>query len=194
MGAAPSSLSDWDETPQQARGDVLVLKCLESPPVGYYLLTPGVSSFAEAERVGDFVENMELRAWSGIAGLFEDSRSRPGVNRTFSIMDPAQRIYPIQDMGEAVEIYFCHDIECPENQRLHGLKGTIVVLGKERKTTVKKKMQSMGNQIFHWILGESTPLEPPTVKSRRRVKILSFDEQGRVDIITTTEYNVVVEC
>lgn len=194
MGNNPSSYSDWDEVPNPARGDVLVLKCLESPPVGYYLLTPGVSTFEEAERVGDFVENMELRAWSGVARLFEDSRSRPGVNGTFSVMDPAQRIYPIHDMADPVEIYFCHDIECPENPVLHGLKGTIVVLGKERKTTVKKKMQSMGNQIFQWILGESTPLQPPTVKSRRRVKILSFDEQGNVDIITTTEYNVVVQC
>lgn len=194
MGNATGSFSDWDETAPAAPGDTLVLRCLESPPVGYYLLTPGVSTFEEAERVGDFVENMELHAWSGIAGLFEDSRSRPGVNKTFSVMDPAQRIYPIHDMDEAVQIYYCHDIECPENPVLHGLKGTIVVLGKERKTTVKKKMQSMGNQIFHWILGESTPLEPPTVKSRRRVKILSFDEQGSVDIITTTEYNVVVQC
>ena len=185
MGGAPSSLSRRD-APPPSRVDTLELVCFPSFPENYFLLTPGIHSLKEADVLGDELTYLKIESWDRIATLFRKRRATKCRNGAFSVADPNGRLYFVDGMGEIAGIYYCINILCPENPRIHGLKGTVVVL---ERPVAANSSNSMGNRIFHWILGESTSSAPPKCK----VKILNFDDNNNVDIITTSDYSVVVK-
>lgn len=194
MGTTLSSLSPSGEIAKEARPtpNTLVLHCLKTPPQGYILLTPAIDSQEEGYALGSNLWNIELAEWERTQSGFQQMRDR--TDGSFSVFDPSGRVYPVRGLGSSVEIYCCHRIECPEQPELEGLGMTVVVLGEERRSASRTRTQSFGNIIFRTLLGEGTPTAAPTLSTTREVRILSFDDEGDVEIFTTSQYNVVLRC
>jgi hypothetical protein len=194
MGTTLSSLSPSGDVAREAQSttDTLVLHCLKTPPQGYILLTPAIDSRKEGFELGSNLWNIELSEWERTQGGFQQIRDM--TDGTFSVLDPSGRVYPVRGLTGPVEIYCCHRIECEEQPELQDLGIVVVVLGEEKKSVSRSRTQSFGNVIFRALLGEGTPTAAPTLSATRQVRILSFDDEGDVEIFTTSQYNVVVRC
>lgn len=173
------TVSSFSPSPAEHAEPCLRLHCERTPPIGFFLVCPAIDCYEQGVALGPALKNTGLGEWSAIRPAFLGMRPPDG---SFSVMDPAQRLYPVRDMPGEIEIYYCSQLHCAAQPDLAEHRGSVVVV----EVPPEPPAPPFGTVLFRRLLGEDDP--PPD--RRRRVKILSFDEQGRVVIVDVPRLKV----
>ena len=168
-------------SPPAARPNTVVLNCYDQMPT-YYMVTPAVTSVEECERLGDKVCYMSLVSNAQTFDVFNQHRFR-AAGGTFSVLDPNGRFYPLRNVTEPVQVYYCVGMSGPPTADTDHPYSVVVVPAPQKDSSPAR--DTIGDFFFGRILGLARP--PP--RPEKWIKILTLDEAGREKVVTLSGYN-----